>query len=71
MANEAIVPEFIQDNLEPNAVAREALELLGNAQRRETMKRRVAAVVATLGGPGASGRAAEAILLEAAFAKAG
>jgi lipid-A-disaccharide synthase len=71
MANEAIVPEFLQDNLEASAVAREALELLGSPQRRETMKRRVAQVVATLGEPGAGKRAAEAILLEAALAKVG
>jgi len=68
MANEAVVPEFLQDNLDPAAVAREALELLGNTQRRETMKRLVAQVVSTLGGPGASKRAAEAIILESAFA---
>ena len=71
MADEAIVPEFLQDRLEASAVAQEALELLGNAQRRETMKRRVAEVVSALGEPGASKRAAEAILLEAALAKVG
>jgi lipid-A-disaccharide synthase len=71
MANEAIVPEFLQDNLEASAVAQEALELLNNAQRRDTMKRRVAEVVSTLGEPGASKRAAEAILLETALAKVG
>jgi lipid-A-disaccharide synthase len=71
MAREAVVPEFIQDALDPNAVAQEALDLLGHPQRRETMKRRVAQIVATLGGPGASERAAKAILIEAAFAKAG
>jgi lipid-A-disaccharide synthase len=71
MANEQIVPEFLQDNLEASAVAQEALELLGNAPRRDLMKRRVAAIVASLGEPGASKRAAEAILLEAAFAKVG
>jgi lipid-A-disaccharide synthase len=71
MADEAIVPEFLQDNLEASAVAQEALELLGNPLRRETMKRRVAEVVATLGEPGASKRAAEAILLETALAKVG
>jgi lipid-A-disaccharide synthase len=71
MANEAIVPEFLQDKLEPSAVAREGLELLGNTPRRETMKRRVAEVVAKLGEPGASKRAADAILLEAALAKVG
>jgi lipid-A-disaccharide synthase len=71
MANETIVPEFLQDNLEASAVAQEALELLGNPQRRELMKRRVAEVVSALGEPGASKRAAEAILLEAALAKVG
>jgi lipid-A-disaccharide synthase len=71
MADEAIVPEFLQDDLEASAVAQEALELLDNTQRRETMKRRVAEVVATLGEPGASKRAAEAILVETALAKAG
>jgi lipid-A-disaccharide synthase len=71
MANEAIVPEFLQDNLEASAVAQEALELLNNPQRRETMKRRVAQIVATLGEPGASQRAAAAILLETALAKVG
>jgi lipid-A-disaccharide synthase len=71
MADEAIVPEFIQDNLDPHAVAQEALELLSHPQRRELMKKRVAEIVAKLGGPGASKRAAEAILLEAAFANVG
>ena len=71
MANEAIVPEFLQDNLEASAVAQEALELLGNTQRRDNMKRRVAQVVSTLGEPGASKRAADAILRQTALAKAG
>lgn len=71
LANEEIVPEFLQERLQPDAVAQEALALLGNRERRETMKKQVAAIVATLGGPGASQRAAEAILLEAAFSKVG
>jgi lipid-A-disaccharide synthase len=71
MAKEEIVPEFLQDKLHPEAVAQVALELLGNKQRREIMKQRVAQVVETLGGPGASQRAAEAILAEAALAKVG
>jgi lipid-A-disaccharide synthase len=71
MANEAIVPEFLQDNLEASAVAQEGLELLTNPQRRDAMKRSVAQVVGTLGQPGASKRAADAILLEAALAKVG
>jgi lipid-A-disaccharide synthase len=71
MANEAVVPEFLQDKLEASAVAHEALELLNNPQRREAMKRRVSQIVATLGEPGASRRAAEAVLLETALAKVG
>jgi lipid-A-disaccharide synthase len=70
MADEAIVPEFLQDDLEASAVAQEGLELLNNIPRREMMKRRVAEVVATLGEPGASARAATAILAETALAKA-
>src|SRR3984957_16897856 len=52
MAHEAIVPGLRQANLEASAVAQEALELLGNPQRREAMKRRVGQVVSTLGEPG-------------------
>ena len=69
MAGEAIIPEFIQHEFEPSAVAHEALEILSRAQRRQDMKRRVSQIVATLGEPGASKRAAEAILLQSAFAK--
>jgi len=71
MANERVLPEFVQDELTPAAVAQEALELLNNPRRRHTMKRRVAELVATLGEPGASKRAAQAILAEAALAKVG
>jgi lipid-A-disaccharide synthase len=71
MANERVVPEFIQEGLTPSAVAQEALELLNNTARRDTMKRRVAEIVSTLGEPGASKRAADAILSEAALAKVG
>jgi lipid-A-disaccharide synthase len=70
MAGEEVVPEFLQDRFRPEAVAQTALELLDNVARREMMRRRVTELVATLGGPGASTRAAEAILLEAALAQA-
>lgn len=69
MAGEPVIPEFIQEKLEPNAVAQEALELLDRPKRREAMQRRVGQIVKSLGEPGASKRAAEAILLEAAFSK--
>lgn len=71
MAGREIVPEFIQEKLRPEAVAAAALELLDHPARREAMKQSVAQLVATLGGPGASRRAAEAILLEATLAKVG
>ncbi|HEX4140909.1 MAG TPA: lipid-A-disaccharide synthase [Candidatus Methylacidiphilales bacterium] len=71
MAGERVLPEFLQDDLTPNAVAQEALELLNNPQRRDAMKRRVAEIVASLGEPGASKRAADAILAEATLAKVG
>jgi lipid-A-disaccharide synthase len=69
LASEEVVPELLQDKFQPAEVARQALDLLDDPERRETMKRRVAQVVSTLGEPGASHRAAEAILMEAAFAK--
>jgi lipid-A-disaccharide synthase len=69
MAEQEIVPELLQDKMQPEAIAREALDLLDNRARREMMKRKVAEIVASLGGPGASKRAAEAILVEAALSK--
>ena len=71
MANERVLPEFLQDELTPNAVAQEALELLNHPQKRDAMKKRVSEIIATLGEPGASKRAAEAILAEAALANVG
>jgi lipid-A-disaccharide synthase len=69
MAGEEVVPELLQDNMRPDAIAAYALDLLNNRRRREAMKQRVADIVATLGGPGASKRAAEAILAEAALSR--
>jgi lipid-A-disaccharide synthase len=69
MAGEEVVPELLQENMRPDAIAALALDLLGNRRRREAMKQRVAEIVATLGGPGASKRAAEAILAEAALSR--
>jgi lipid-A-disaccharide synthase len=62
LANEEVFPEFIQDAATPENISRAALELLCDQQRREKIKTRLAAIVATLGGPGASQRAADAIL---------
>ncbi len=69
MAGEEVVPELLQEKMQPDAIAGQALELLGNRKKREAMKQRVADIVATLGGPGASKRAAQAILAEAALSQ--
>jgi len=62
IAGRRVVMELIQDACTPEAVADEAVLLLTDAARRETMVRELAAVKAALGGPGASGRAADAVL---------
>ncbi len=62
LAGEQIFPEFVQGDVTPENLASAALELLGDAKRRENVKAALKQVIASLGGPGASRRAAEAIL---------
>jgi lipid-A-disaccharide synthase len=62
IAGRRIVPELIQDAFTPEAVADQAVSLLTDPARRAEMRAGLAMVRARLGGPGASGRAAEAIL---------
>jgi lipid-A-disaccharide synthase len=62
LANEAIFPELIQHDATAENIARAALDLLNDAQRREPIRAKLAKVVESLGGPGASQRAAQAIL---------
>ncbi|HEX7138682.1 MAG TPA: lipid-A-disaccharide synthase [Vicinamibacterales bacterium] len=62
IAGEKIVPELVQDAFTPEAVAAEAVSLLTNQDRAARMRDGLARVRARLGAPGASGRAAEAIL---------
>jgi len=62
IAGERIAPELIQDALTPEAVAREAVSILTDRDRAAHIRARLAAVRQRLGGPGASRRAAEAIL---------
>src|SRR6185369_1160060 len=61
LAGEEIYPEFIQDAATPENIARAALDLLQNEGRRARIKSKLAAVIASLGGPGATRRAARAI----------
>jgi lipid-A-disaccharide synthase len=62
IAGEKIVPEFVQHAFTPDAVAREAVTMLTTPARAAQVREGLARVRARLGGPGASRRAAEAIL---------
>jgi lipid-A-disaccharide synthase len=62
LAGEKIFPEFVQHAATPENIARAALDLLRDETRRRTVKAALEKVVASLGGPGAAGRAADAIV---------
>ncbi len=62
IAGKAVAPELIQDALTPEAVAREVVSLLTDPGRAAAMRHDLAEVCARRGGPGASARAAAAIL---------
>jgi lipid-A-disaccharide synthase len=62
VAGERVVEELIQDQCTPEAVARETVDLLTNDARVADMKERLAMVRERLGGCGASGRTADAVL---------
>ena len=62
IAGEKIAPELVQDALTPEAVAREAVSLLTDSDRAARTRAALATVRSRLGGPGASRRAAAAIL---------
>jgi len=62
LAGEPVYPEFIQNEATPENLSRAALELLENATHRAQIKAQLAKIIASLGEPGAAGRAATAIL---------
>jgi lipid-A-disaccharide synthase len=62
IAGEKIVPELVQDAFTPEAVAAEAVSMLTDRGRAARIREGLARVRARLGGPGASRRAAEAIM---------
>jgi len=62
IANEEVFPEFIQRAATSENIARAALELLRDQPRRARIKAKLSEIVASLGPPGASQRAAHAIL---------
>ena len=61
LADSPVYPEFVQDDATPDAISRAALDLLQNAERRDSIKRQLSAIIASLGGGGASQRAAATI----------
>jgi lipid-A-disaccharide synthase len=67
IAGEQIVPELIQDAFTPEAVAAEAVSMLTDGARAARIREGLARVRVRLGGPGASRRAAEAILQAAGY----
>ena len=62
VAGRRVVPELIQDDFTPEATAEHALAVLGDPGHAARVRADLAAVRASLGTPGASRRAAEAIL---------
>jgi lipid-A-disaccharide synthase len=62
VAGRRVVPELIQHDLTPDAVSREVISLLTDPVRAENMRRDLAEVRQRLGAPGASTRAAQAVL---------
>ncbi len=62
LANEMIYPEFIQNEATPENISCEALVLLNDPERCAEIKNELTKVVESLGSPGASERAAKAIL---------
>jgi lipid-A-disaccharide synthase len=62
LLGEEIFPEFIQEAATAENISRAALELLRDETRRRVVKAKLAKVIASLGGPGATERAAAAIM---------
>ncbi len=62
LADEEVFPEFVQNVATPENLSRAALELLKSPDRRAQIKKRLAEIIASLGGPGATARAAKAIV---------
>jgi lipid-A-disaccharide synthase len=62
IAGRRVVPELIQNDCTPAAISREVLSLLTDTARADEIRAALAEVRRKLGGPGASGRAADAVL---------
>lgn len=62
LATDPAIPEFLQHNATPEAIASAATALLQSPERRREIRERLSDVVTQLGPPGAAQRAADAIL---------
>jgi lipid-A-disaccharide synthase len=62
LAAETVYPEFIQNDATPENLAGAALELLQDQTRREKIKAQLDKIISSLGEPGATKRAASAVL---------
>jgi lipid-A-disaccharide synthase len=62
LAGRDLAPEFIQDRATPDALSTAAETLLKDVPRRRTLRRDLLSLREKLGGSGAAGRAAEAVL---------
>jgi len=62
VAGDRVVPELMQDECTPAAIADEAISFLTDAARWERTRARLAETRAKLGSPGSIGRVAEAVL---------
>jgi lipid-A-disaccharide synthase len=62
LAGETVFPEFVQHDATPENLSRATLELLQDEARRKQIKVQLAKIIASLGEPGAAGRAANAVL---------
>lgn len=62
LAGKEIVPELIQHRMTPERITQEVLDILADRDRRDAMHRAFQSIRTSLGGPGASLRAAKFIL---------
>jgi lipid-A-disaccharide synthase len=66
LANELVFPEFVQDHATPENLATAALSILQDERRQAQIRARLEAIIASFGPPGASRRAAQAIVRKVA-----
>jgi lipid-A-disaccharide synthase len=62
LAQEMVYPECLQQAATPDHIATEAIDLLREASRRAVVQQKLAQVIKSLGEPGASRRAAQAVM---------